>query len=247
MYLCIAAWGMAPLNINTISLPDGEVNAPYSQTLQASGGSGSYTWSTASGSLPDGLSLNPSTGVISGTPTTIGSSNFTVQVNDGLTTDSQPLSIDITLPIQRLVGTDSTSTTAVSSNYIQLSKFTAAATGTVNRIKVYGAASGHVKVAIYQDNGGQPGSLMNANNNDNDLLPNQWNDITIADTSVTLGTDYWLGAITNVASISKVSATNPRRYLSQTYSGFNWPTTLTGLSTSDNMYLCIGGWGVATP
>ena len=93
-----AGWGMVgspPLTITTTSLLDGMVDTPYSQTLQVSGGSGTYTWSIITGSLPAGLSLNSSTGLISGTSTAIGTSDFTVQVNDGLTTDEQALSITV--------------------------------------------------------------------------------------------------------------------------------------------------------
>jgi len=48
----------------------------------ATGGSGIYTWSVSVGSLPAGLSLAAATGVISGQPTTAGTSNFTIQVTD---------------------------------------------------------------------------------------------------------------------------------------------------------------------
>lgn len=60
----------APLSVvaNT-SLPTAVVNSPYSATLQASSGTPPYTWAVTSGSLPAGLTLNASTGVISGTPT----------------------------------------------------------------------------------------------------------------------------------------------------------------------------------
>ncbi|MHC4714273.1 MAG: putative Ig domain-containing protein, partial [Planctomycetota bacterium] len=71
-----------PLEITTTSLPDGEVGVAYSQTLQATGGVTPYSWAVVSGSLPAGLSLNSSTGEISGTPTAYGTSNFTVEVTD---------------------------------------------------------------------------------------------------------------------------------------------------------------------
>jgi hypothetical protein len=71
------------LTINTTSLPNGTVNSAYSYTLSASGGTTPYTWSIISGALPAGLSLNSSTGIISGTPTTVQTANFTVQVSGG--------------------------------------------------------------------------------------------------------------------------------------------------------------------
>jgi hypothetical protein len=90
--------GQAKSSITTTSLPSGEVDIAYSQTLEASGGSGTYTtWSITSGTLPDGLSLNSSTGVISGTPTTTGGpTTITVQVTDSKgRTGSEYLSITI--------------------------------------------------------------------------------------------------------------------------------------------------------
>jgi hypothetical protein len=47
------------------------------------------------GSLPDGLSLDSASGVISGTPKTAGNYSFTVQVDDGLKKDTKDLSINI--------------------------------------------------------------------------------------------------------------------------------------------------------
>jgi uncharacterized repeat protein (TIGR03803 family) len=70
------------LQITTSSLPPGTVNSPYSAPLSARGGVRPYSWSVISGSLPNGLALNTSSGVISGTPITAGTANFTVQVSD---------------------------------------------------------------------------------------------------------------------------------------------------------------------
>jgi subtilisin family serine protease len=68
--------------ILTGSLPSGLLNGYYSQTLQVSGGSPPYIWSIFSGSLPQGLSLNGSTGEISGTPSATGIYSFTIRVID---------------------------------------------------------------------------------------------------------------------------------------------------------------------
>ena len=91
----------APLAITTTSLPNGSVGVTYSATLTASGGTPPYTWSISSGSLPAGLTLNP-TGGIAGTPTVPGTSTFTVQAKDAATlaaTASQSLSISIAVPV----------------------------------------------------------------------------------------------------------------------------------------------------
>jgi len=74
-----------PLTVTTFNLPAGWVEEAYSETLEATGGATPYTWSVSSGSLPDGLNLNPTTGEISGTPTTEGTANFTVKVTDSAT------------------------------------------------------------------------------------------------------------------------------------------------------------------
>ncbi len=75
---------------------------PYSQQITATGGSGSgYTYSLASGStLPSGLTLNSSTGVLSGmTPSTAGSYTFTVQVTDSVNTvASQTYTLAVAVP-----------------------------------------------------------------------------------------------------------------------------------------------------
>ncbi len=70
------------LSITTTSpLPGGTVNASYSASLAASGGTQPYSWSV-SGGLPAGLTLNASSGTITGVPTVSGTFNFTVTVTD---------------------------------------------------------------------------------------------------------------------------------------------------------------------
>lgn len=71
-----------PLTITTSALNAGSVTAPYSQMLNAQGGKGPYTWRVSAGRLPLGLTLNPTTGLISGTPTAQGSVIVTFQATD---------------------------------------------------------------------------------------------------------------------------------------------------------------------
>jgi hypothetical protein len=63
-------------------LRGGTVRAPYSETLQASGGRPPYTWSIVEGGLPDGVRLEPSSGMLAGTPTATGVFGFMAAVTD---------------------------------------------------------------------------------------------------------------------------------------------------------------------
>ena len=70
-----------PITVATTSLSSGEVQTYYQASLQATGGVGYDTWAVQSGSLPAGVTLDPS-GYLYGTPTASGTSTFTVEVTD---------------------------------------------------------------------------------------------------------------------------------------------------------------------
>jgi predicted extracellular nuclease len=88
--------GVGALQIDNASpLPSGTVGVPYSVTFTASGGSGSgYTFAQTAGTLPPGLTLSGA--VLSGTPTTAGPFNFTIQVTDSATTTASKV-FDLTI------------------------------------------------------------------------------------------------------------------------------------------------------
>lgn len=91
----------AALAVKTASLPGVTVNTAYNHTLAASGGKAPYSWSISVGTLPTGLSLNAASGAITGTPTSVGTVNFTVEVTDSATparTATKALSIAVTAP-----------------------------------------------------------------------------------------------------------------------------------------------------
>jgi hypothetical protein len=81
-------WNVSPLSSQYNNLPLSgstlKVGVPYNQPLLFTGGSGSYTFSVASGVLPAGLTLDPATGVISGTPTTAQSVFPFIKATDAL-------------------------------------------------------------------------------------------------------------------------------------------------------------------
>ncbi|WP_316790812.1 MBG domain-containing protein [Pedobacter frigoris] len=82
------------LSLPATTLANANVEVAYSQALNpASGGTAPYTYAITAGALPAGLSLNASTGVISGTPTTNGTFNFTVTAVDSSTGAGAPFAI----------------------------------------------------------------------------------------------------------------------------------------------------------
>jgi len=70
---------VGPVSVSTAVLPQGVLGKTYSESLGGAGGTGSYSWSVSQGSLPPGFTLSPD-GVLSGTPTTVGTTTFKVQL-----------------------------------------------------------------------------------------------------------------------------------------------------------------------
>ena len=90
--------GKLVLKITTTSLPDGPVGTAYKQTLQTSGGKAPLKWSV-NPPLPTPLTLDTTTGTISGTPTVALKANFTFTVTDSATPPASA-SADLTLEIK---------------------------------------------------------------------------------------------------------------------------------------------------
>lgn len=82
-------------DITTASLAGGRVGEPYHETLEVTGGDGTFVWIVTVGALPDGLGLDAATGAIDGTPTAAGSFDFTVEVTSGGRSDARALGITV--------------------------------------------------------------------------------------------------------------------------------------------------------
>jgi hypothetical protein len=91
--------GPAPLAITTKALPFGQIGVAYQAQLATTGGSGALNWQVSGGSLPAGLQLGSSTGLISGTPTaTAVQAPVTVSVTDsGAPAQMQSASYTVTV------------------------------------------------------------------------------------------------------------------------------------------------------
>jgi len=89
-----------PLSVTTTTLPPANLGQPYSATLSGKGGVTPYAWSVPANSLPPGLLLNTTTGVISGTPATAGSYPFVATVQDSAVPPQTALSGTLVISVQ---------------------------------------------------------------------------------------------------------------------------------------------------
>jgi hypothetical protein len=74
------------LRFQTTSLPNASIGRPYSATIVATGGTPPLQWQVVQGKLPPGINLQPTSGILSGTPTAPGNYSFAVAVSDATPT-----------------------------------------------------------------------------------------------------------------------------------------------------------------
>lgn len=89
---------VSPSSTGTYELPAGDTSTPYSQTFTQTGAGSTPYWEKSSGTLPTGLTLNSGTGVLSGTPSAVGTYNFTIKCsiyNGGTCNDTQAYSMEV--------------------------------------------------------------------------------------------------------------------------------------------------------
>ncbi|MGA1813680.1 Ig domain-containing protein [Frondihabitans sp. 4ASC-45] len=120
--------------ISTTTLDDATIGSPYVQVIDTTG-AGSISYAVSDGSLPEGLTLNARTGVITGTPTADASSIFTVTASNEQGSDSVQYTLVIrTKPI---LSTSGVNDGVIGSAYLQ--QLAATGSGTLNYKVVSGA------------------------------------------------------------------------------------------------------------
>ncbi len=128
--------GQAVPLTGTCNSPAGTTGAAYSGAIQASGGSGQYTFRVSGGALPAGLSLNSATGAITGTPTAAGTFAFVATITDSAGASATvncsivinavvitPPSISSFAPIVAVVGGPQFTLNVSGANFSQASRF----------------------------------------------------------------------------------------------------------------------------
>jgi alpha-tubulin suppressor-like RCC1 family protein len=151
----------AAMSVSTASLPAGNVGTVYSQPLTVMGGKTPYTWSITSGALPVGLTLNASTGIVSGTPATGGSNTVSFQVKDSnniavakslIITIATTLSVTGVSPIPNAVNVATASVSATFNEALKSATITNGSFTVSRKVNVtqIAAGSGHT-VALKSD------------------------------------------------------------------------------------------------
>lgn len=215
--------------VSTSPLTSGVVGTPYSLALQATGGTGAYTWASLTTPMPPGLTLNAA-GTLSGTPTTAGTYNFIAQVTDHASpanTTIQPLSITIAAaPAVLTITTSATLPTGMVG--VAYSTTLAAAGGTPPYI--WSITSGSLPAGLGLSSSG-----------------------VISGTPTTDGTATFSGTVTDsvfaTASVSftlTINTAGPIRagVLSQVASGGGWKTSIYVVNTSTaSVPVVVNFWG----
>ncbi len=236
-----------PLTLTNTNLPDATEGVTYAATLTATGGTLPHTWSVADGSLPAGLTLDPASGAINGTPMTTGTFNFTAQVTDaGSPAQSltQPLSLLVVAPPSVLSGfvgntNSGTFTDGIGAGWINLVQFQASADLRVTNLYAQVVAiSGSYQCALYTDNAGQPDRLLAATA----VVSNPgtgWQTFALLQpASVTNGLAYWLAIASDDAEARVYYSDSAGTLRWGQYPYGNWPDPIVAPASGTANY-CI--------
>jgi hypothetical protein len=241
----------SPLTVVTTSLPSGVANAAYTEPLQASGGTPPYTWTVAPGSsLPSWLTISGSgtSWTISGTPTTAGTSNFSLVVTDSSTPQqSQTQALSVTIN-KAAACSDTGSESLLKGQYaFMLSGYSES--GFLAAIGSFTAdGSGKITAGLIDSNGTlvQSDVILDTTQSFYRVGPNHLGCLTIVTSSGTFTTKLSVGEImSNVATQGRLvewdDATNPN-YLSAT-GQIRQQTVPSNLTSGNYVYQLAGAYG----
>ncbi len=161
-------------------------------------------------------------------------------------TEESAAAFKMSTEFQKYIGADhDTDIEAVcSGNHLHLIRSAASRSGIIDELRIRCASSGQVKLAIYADNNGEPGRLINAIAS-NTPVSAGWNDIVFPPTSITSGKTYWLAYCSNDNIVGAHSTSNShRRFKPIDFSIFTFPQYAgSDFITDTTYYDLIAGWG----
>lgn len=97
-YTVTANFGTTLAISSAAARPNGVMGAAYSDTLRATGGTGTFSWTVTGGALPQGVTLAPATGVVSGFPRATGNFTYTATVTSASQSQSRTFTFSVTAP-----------------------------------------------------------------------------------------------------------------------------------------------------
>jgi len=243
-----------PLAIRTTGLMDGTVDTPYQAQLVATGGTPPLVWTITAGGLPAGLILNPTTGAITGDPTSApGTYPLTVEVQDNSSppqTSSQSLSITVNASLAGC--------TSYGNNSVLVGQYAFSLRGynSAGFVAVVGSfttdGSGHITAGEADTNGvlgPQTGSLITAASSYS-VGPDNRGCATLATPFGTFYTRFAVGAVSaGVATLGRIiefENPGPSAYIASGPLVQQNPVAfLYGLSGSYNLQ--TSGWDATAP
>jgi hypothetical protein len=152
--------------------------------------------------------------------------------------------------ITRLIGVDELATSSGNnhSDVVSLCQFTASAYGSINQVRLKCSGEGNVKVAVYADDTGEPGTLLQSTSSV--AVFSGWNIISLpSSVSVDSGTDYWLGTACDSSGVIYYHlGEGTQRTKAISFSSYSFPDPAgTGYSSDDNYILIAGGGSKIVP
>jgi hypothetical protein len=153
-----------------------------------------------------------------------------------------------TVSTQKLIGADSgdSGSNIHAANMLVLTRYVAEQTGNVTEIKVKANASGNVKLAIYADNSGEPGSLI-VSTGSNAVVAG-WNTISITSTALSKDTYYWVAVKLDADGAAMYNNTSgTMRYKTPIPFADAWPNPAGSSYTNGAFHSLITGWGTVGP
>jgi hypothetical protein len=141
----------------------------------------------------------------------------------------------------KLIGKDDATGSSETKDYLILTKFTASASGKMTEFRVKAGGSGNIKVALYADNSGNPGTLITAMNTGQAVTAG-WNTLNFTQTQINNGTVYWLAIIIDTNNACQYVSGGNYQYKVQAYTDFTYPSTISGLESGGSSEL-VAGWG----
>ena len=146
----------APPSITTASLAAAVMGTSYSGTVAVTGGAGTLNYSVTVGSLPAGLTLNATSGAITGTATgPTGTVNFTIQVKDSSTVSPQSTTKAFSITVNQAPSITSANSTAFTAGVAGSFTVTTTASPTASLAETGALPAG----VTFVDNGNGTGTL----------------------------------------------------------------------------------------